>query len=91
MSEQRVTRRNRTLKTGKVVLGSLFADIDCVVRNLSGTGACLVVASPMGIPDRFDLTLDGGKTSRRCRIAWRSEDKVGVAFEEPVGASLLQA
>lgn len=81
MSEQRTARRSRTLKGGRIVFSSLFASIDCTVRNLSETGACLLVASPMGIPDRFDLILDAGQTSRPCRIAWRSEHKLGVAFE----------
>jgi len=41
-----------------------------VVRNLSDGGACLKVASPIEIPDTFDLVLDADSV-RHCRVAWR--------------------
>jgi hypothetical protein len=52
--------------------------IDCVVRNLSDGGACLKVASPIGIPDTFDLVLD--RVVRHCRVVWRTAMQIGVTF-----------
>jgi hypothetical protein len=40
-----------------------------------------MVASPVGIPDEFDLVLDREKVPRRCRIVWRAIKKIGVAFQ----------
>jgi hypothetical protein len=55
--------------------------IDCIVRNLSETGASLEVISPVGIPDRFTLVVDTEGSKRPCRIVWRKEKRIGVRFE----------
>jgi len=80
MSEQRRVVRRRVLKAAKIGFnrGSI---IDCTVRNMSETGALLQVASPLGIPDSFDLMLDGEKTLWACRVIWRKERQIGVEFE----------
>lgn len=72
--------RLRTLKGGKITFNNHGSVIDCTVRNLSDTGACLQVHSPIGIPDEFNLVLDSGRKSRPCRVAWRSPTQIGVAF-----------
>jgi hypothetical protein len=41
------------------------------VRNLLDTGAILEVASPIGIPDAFDLVFKGDDPARPCRVTWR--------------------
>jgi hypothetical protein len=81
MDEKRQVRRTRVLKGAKIMFDGHASTIDCTVRNLTTTGACLNVASPVGIPPTFDLSLDGGRTLRPCRVAWWKADRVGVAFE----------
>jgi PilZ domain len=71
--------RHRVLKGAKIVFKGREATIDCVVRNLSARGACLIVESPIGIPDSFDLVLDHASV-RDCRVTWRKATKIGVAF-----------
>ncbi len=78
-SENRQTQRRTTLKGGRIVFNAGRSTIDCKVRNLSPRGAKLQVASVVGIPDTFDLVLDG--TSRQpCRVAWRTLKELGVEF-----------
>jgi len=72
--------RFRTLKAGKIVFNHHGSVVDCMVRNLSATGACLVVPSTVGIPDRFDLVIAPGKDARRCRVAWKDDTRVGIMF-----------
>ncbi len=74
---KRQHQRQRTLKAGKIVLKA-GGVIDCTVRNMSAAGACLVVSSPVGIPDEF--VLQNNDAQRLCRTVWRSEKKIGVAF-----------
>jgi hypothetical protein len=50
------------------------------VRNLSTTGACLSVESPVGIPDTFNLVFDSGEPSRMARVIWRKAKLMGIAF-----------
>ena len=49
-------------------------------ENITGAGACLKLASTFGVPDTFDLTFEHGRTRRWCRVVWRTDDKLGVAF-----------
>jgi hypothetical protein len=79
MNERRNFQRHRLLKPGTISLDK-GGGIDCTVRNLSGTGACLEVASPLGIPDDFILTIGGDHEKRPCHVAWRSAKRIGVTF-----------
>jgi len=55
--------------------------VPCTMQDVSQTGARLVIAGNAGIPDEFVLQLtENGPAHRRCRIAWRTEKKIGVAF-----------
>ena len=78
-SENRQSQRRTTLKGGRIVFNAGRSTIDCKVRNLSGKGAKLQVASVVGIPDTFDLMLDG-HSRQPCRVAWRTLKELGVEF-----------
>jgi hypothetical protein len=79
-TEKRAAARRRVFKAGTISFHQLGSAIDCTVRSLSETGACLFITSPVGIPDEFDLLLESDRTTRRCRVAWRAANKIGVMF-----------
>jgi hypothetical protein len=79
MNEKRQTARHRALKGGSISFSG-GAKIDCVIRNLSETGAALEVESPIGIPDDFMLFVNQEETKWSCHVAWRSAKKIGVRF-----------
>jgi Response regulator receiver domain len=78
MSDKRAKQRQRVLKPAKIGL-SRGGLIDCI-RDISEDGACLRVASTLGIPDVFELILDD-KTMRRCCVKWRKETQIGGEFQ----------
>jgi hypothetical protein len=78
--EKRRSTRRRILKAGKITFRDRTASIDCTVRNLSGFGACLRVASPVGIPEVFELLIEADQKATHCRVEWRSANEVGVSF-----------
>jgi hypothetical protein len=80
MDEHRIAARQRTLKAGTIALAG-GGGVDCVVRNLSHTGACLEVASPIGIPDTFALVTEADHMHRACHIVWRREKRIGIVFD----------
>src|SRR6185369_9008471 len=80
MDERRREVRSRTLYSGKIVFNDRRSVIDCIVRNLSEAGACLQVDSTQGIPESFELVVDGEESSRRCRLAWLSDARAGIEF-----------
>jgi hypothetical protein len=77
--DRRQDMRLRTLKRARIVFNDHHSVIDCTVRNLSPAGACLQVASPIGIPERFEVRFEGG-AMRRCRQVWYRNGLMGVRF-----------
>jgi PilZ domain len=78
--ERRRRPRGRTLKSAHILFNDRRSAIDCTVRNLSPSGACLAVESALGIPDRFDVLFDADKSVRQCRLVWHREKQLGVEF-----------
>jgi hypothetical protein len=78
MDNRRAKPRQRVLKSGIISFGGSV--IDCVVRNISETGASLQIASPVGIPKDFILIVRKESLKRPCRVAWRKADRIGVQF-----------
>jgi hypothetical protein len=81
MPERRQVQRTRVLKGAKIILNNRSSLFDCTVRDLTNVGACLVVASSVGIPHAFALSFDCARSSRRCRVRWRDQNKIGVSFD----------
>jgi PilZ domain len=79
MVESRRASRLHVLKaaTIKFVGGGT---INCLVRNLSSTGAALEVSNQAGIPERFILVTPGDGLHLPCRTVWRSEHRIGITF-----------
>ena len=80
MEERRKAPRHRALKAGKIIFNRQLSVMDCSVKNLSDDGACLVVTSPVGVPDAFELQIPSDSFNKTCRVVWRSSDKIGVMF-----------
>lgn len=78
MSDQRGSPRQRTFKGGTISFAT--GVIECIVRNLSDTGACLEVGSPVGIPDDFRLIIKPENLARACHVEWRTATRLGVSF-----------
>jgi len=83
MWERRREPRPLTLKTGTIRFPGDGKAVDCAIFDLSAGGACLVVPIGADIPATFDLAIDPDRTSRVCRVRWKSGNKIGVAFQTP--------
>jgi hypothetical protein len=79
MIEKRVFPRHRALKAGTIEFGG--GAINCMVRNMSNIGAALDVNSPVGIPEHVTLVFPADGLRMPCRVAWRKEKRIGVAFD----------
>jgi hypothetical protein len=77
--ERRVVPRHRTSHVGKIILHRRRPDTVCMVRDISPAGGLLFLANAHGLPEDFDLQMDG--YSRRCVAIWRRLDRVGVKFK----------
>ncbi len=79
MQERRKVTRTRVLKRAKMLLGN-FSVIDCDARDLTNSGAGLQLPSANELPESLDLTLDDGRSIRRCRLVWRKLNRASVEF-----------
>ena len=77
--ESRKGPRLRTIKGGAILFG-VAPPIDCVIRNMSSTGALLVVEDQAAIPDDVRLLIKPELTKRSCQVVWRRPDRIGVQF-----------
>ena len=78
MNNKRDQRQN-VMKAGTILLGG--SGIDCLVRNISDSGANLEVESQIGIPNSFDLVIDSEHSNHQCHVVWRKARRIGIAFD----------
>jgi hypothetical protein len=77
--EQRQAKRRIANEPGCLT----FSDgrrLDCIVVDVSDTGAKLRFQGPCILPNRFALTI-GVRKAGNVRLVWRLNAHVGVAFE----------
>ena len=77
--ERRATQRRRVLKGGSIEFDG--RTVECVLRNISATGAALQVDRRVCIPHEFRLDISHGEISLNCRAVWRKEALIGLAFK----------
>tara|TARA_R110000787_G_scaffold227200_1_gene334978 strand:+ start:207 stop:503 length:297 start_codon:yes stop_codon:yes gene_type:complete len=82
--EARDQARRRTLKSGRIELKNQESTIDVTIRDMSLTGALLLLKDIWTPPAEFGLLVlnpNNGKTQRHaCLKAWQKGTMVGVRF-----------
>lgn len=79
MPDKRIAQRRLVGYRAHLKLNDSGTPVECVVRDISQTGARLIVTSPSELPDTFSLFLSKD-VARQCRVVWRKEKQVGVNF-----------
>ena len=79
MDDRRSLRRTQVRKNVRILVNR--SSIPCTIIDLTNRGACISFATEREIPDRFELTFGTGQARRACRVTWRVDNHVGVAFE----------
>jgi len=82
MSELRRETRLRTFLKGRIVFNSGNSSMDCLIRDLSPSGARLVLSQTATLPDGFDLVIPAKERTHKATLRWRKDDSVGVIFAD---------
>ena len=90
-SERRVAQRVRTLKSAKVLFNNHFSTFDCIVRNISATGALLTIDEAAHLPKVFDIRIGDDKAVRPARLVYRRGILAGIRFLDVVSEDEEQA
>jgi hypothetical protein len=77
--ERRATPRKPVLMSGVIKFAG--STINCLIQNISISGAALEVSDPQDIPRRFILVFKADGTQIPCHVIWRQEERIGVAFD----------
>lgn len=78
--KQRNSQRRRSLIGARIISNNGFSSLDCLVRDISETGARLKVENSVAIPDQFSLALSDGR-SFPATVRWRRVDMIGISFD----------
>lgn len=74
--------RLRVYRGARIIFNNGYAVFDCVVHNISGGGAMIEMETLLGVPRSFQIVLDQSEKGRPCRVVWRTESRMGVAFSD---------
>jgi len=81
--DQRQSQRHRTLKKGRIYFNDNTCEKDCMVRDLSETGAKLKFEGWFDCPEFIVLQIPEGAQSGQyydCQVMWRDNVHLGVMF-----------
>jgi hypothetical protein len=92
VSDERFAKRRECDLPASVFLTERGVWGSCKVRDMSATGAGIVVkGDPVGgrfsgrtLPDKFWLRLAHDGSQVCCRVAWQAQDTYGVRFVSPL-------
>ena len=57
-----------------------LTDVDCLIRNLSETGARLSLSGGISVPAVIDLLIPLKRQTLRAKVNWRNGDEMRVSF-----------
>lgn len=80
MSENRKESRQRTFLKGRILFNKGASSMDCLVRDLSTTGARLSLTETATLPDSFELYIPQRDKTYRASLRWRRSDGIGITF-----------
>jgi two-component system cell cycle response regulator len=73
--------RRRTLKNGKIVLPGSWGEYDCIIKDVSDSGARVRLAGEKAIlPNEFDLIFVTEGLVYPVHLRWRRDQDCGVEF-----------
>jgi hypothetical protein len=67
---------------GTISVAGPLKPIDCIVRDVSSSGALLVLQTTEGIPRSFRLHIVGSTRERACEVRRRTARMLGVQFTD---------
>ena len=81
MNDKRSTQRLRSFLKGRILFNGGQNSLDCLIRDMSSTGARLELSTSVTLPDRFDLYLPHRDETCKVHSQWRRGNQLGVAFD----------
>jgi hypothetical protein len=81
LERRALTRTTIFLKQARLLFSNEVGPIWCGVLDITNAGAGVRLANLELLPIDFDLSFDNFRTVRKCRLVWRKNSFLGIAFK----------
>src|ERR1022692_1785011 len=81
VGKSQVGPRQKTFLKGTIYYDNRRGSIECVVRDMSDSGARLTFDHPANVPDNVELFIPNKQQTLRARVQRRAPNEIGIAFE----------
>lgn len=81
-AEHRSETRQRVFLKGRIIFNNGASSMDCLVRELSASGARLALSESSTLPEMFDLYIPQKDRTYRSALRWRRAGSVGITFAQ---------
>jgi hypothetical protein len=78
--DRRIAIRQKSFLQGRVYFNNRRSSLDCLVRDVSPTGARLKFSGAVTMPELVELFIPNKDESYRAQVQWHHGDEIGVAF-----------
>lgn len=82
MSDNRYAQRSRTFLKAEIELNRGLSTLGCIVKDLSDTGARILVSEGIALPETFRIHLPKPDRWVEATLRWRRGEYIGVQFDE---------
>jgi PilZ domain len=89
--KERESPRQKSFLKATIRFHSRNVTVDCVVRNISLTGARLEIERTFTLPMEFELEIPQRGAVLQCQLKWRKDAAAGVRFKDSVRAAPAQS
>ena len=84
MIDVRQDERVRSFLRARILFNNHNTTVECIVKNISASGAKIDVNNSISIPSEFDLDIPQKGKIYRAKMMWRDTVSIGVSFVEAV-------
>jgi hypothetical protein len=78
----RSAERIRSFLRAQIIFNNRMSTIDCIIKNISATGAKIALNDTFAVPTEFDLYIPQKSRGHHARLIWRDKDSIGVEFTD---------
>jgi hypothetical protein len=85
--DMRSAERIRSFLRAQIIFNNRMSTIDCIIKNISATGARIALNDTFAVPTEFDLYIPQKNRGHHARLVWRDKDSIGVEFMDAQAAA----
>lgn len=87
-ADKRTSDRIRSFLRAQIIFNNRMTTIDCIIKNISPTGAKVALNDTLAVPTEFDIYIPQRGRSHHARLVWRDKDSIGIDFIDAHAATV---